>query len=116
MLQFQFNVGCDIPHKFLNKELLQLEAEHIYRYVANTVFGKPDPDESDRPTKGRLALLEFANKGILYFMPNKLMKWEVTTHKGNPSKLVIINKLIKRVKNTRLENKGRLHRLSVHWN
>ena len=92
---FNFDVGYDISHEFLDEELLQLEAEHIYRYMANKVFGKPAPDEFDRPTKGRSALLEFAKKAILYFMPNKLMKWDVSMHKGNPTKSVIVNNLLK---------------------
>ena len=59
---FNFDVGYDISHIFLDKELLQLEVEHIYRYMVNKVFGKPNPNEFDRPTKGRLASLNFAKK------------------------------------------------------
>ena len=81
--------------------------------MANKVFGKPDPDEFDRPTKGRSALLKFAKKALSYFMPNKLMKWNVSTHKGNPTKLEQFNQ---KGKKHEVRNKGRFHRLSVHWN
>ena len=69
--------------------------------MAHEVYGKPDPDESDRPTEGRSASIEFSKKNISYFMPNKLMKWDMATNTGNPTKSVVVNQLIKQVKNKR---------------
>ena len=60
---YNFEGGNDLSHKFSDEELLQFEAEYIYMFMMDKVFGTPDPDESDRPTKGRSALLEFAKKG-----------------------------------------------------
>ena len=66
--------------------------------MANRVFGKPNPNDGDWPTEGMLASVEFAIDGISYFMPNKLMKWDVVNNSGNPTKTIIVNELMRRVK------------------
>ena len=104
---YNFNTRYDISHDFSTEELFQLKDNHIYRFMAHKVYGKPDPDESDRPTEGRSASIEFAKKAISYFMPNKLMKWDMATNTGNPTKSVVVNELIKRVKKQEVRKQGK---------
>ena len=40
-------------------------------------------------------------------MPNKLMKWDMITNTGNPTKLVVVHKLIKRVKKQEVRKRGK---------
>ena len=55
---YNFELGYLLSHNFFDEELLQIEAKHIYRFMVDKVFGKPDPDESDRPTKDRSTSLD----------------------------------------------------------
>ena len=62
--------------------------------MAHKVYGKPDPDDLDR----QICIHRILEKAISYFMPNKLMKWNMATNTGNSTKSVVVNKLIKRLK------------------
>ena len=75
--------------------------------MAHKVIGKPDPDESDRPTEGRSASIEFVIKDMSYVMPKKLMKWDMATNIGNPTKSVVVNNLVKRVKKQDARKRGK---------
>ena len=59
-------------------------------------YGIPDPGPNDNPTEGRSSALTFAQRAISYFMPNKLMSWNVLANPpvGNPTKSVVVNNLI----------------------
>ena len=59
--------------------------------------GIPDPGPNDNPTEGRSSALAFAKKVISYFMPNKLMSWNVLANPpvGNPIKSIAANNLLK---------------------
>ena len=81
-----------------------ISCQKFFPWLIKTVCeinGKPDPDDFDKPTGGRFVSIEFAEKAISYFIPNKLMKCDMATNTGNPTKSVVVNELIKRVKNKR---------------
>ena len=104
---YNFNTRYDISNDISTEESFQLEDNNIYRFIAHKAFRKPDSNESNRPTEGRSASIEFAEKVIFYFMPNKLMKWGMTTNTGIPTKSVLINQLIKRVKKQEVIKQGK---------
>ena len=56
----------------------------------------PGPD--DRPLYGRASALEYYKEAISYFMPNRLMAWNVVAEVGNTMKSSEVNDLIKGVK------------------
>ena len=74
---FSFNTSHDHSHIFSNDKLFQLTPEHIYGFLAEKVFGTSSPLEDCKPMYGRASSMEFTKKAILYFMPNRLMKWVV---------------------------------------
>ena len=95
---FLFNTSHDYSHNFSNDELFQLTLEHIYGFLAEKDFGTSSPSEDCKPMYGRASSMEFTKKAILFYMPNSLMKWDVGNRSRNPTKSVLVNELIKRVK------------------
>ena len=70
------------------------------------MYGSPNPTDEDNPTKGRSSSIEFGKKAISYFMPNRLAHWDVQTNRGNPTKSVLVNELIKKVKKKEVRKQG----------
>ena len=56
---------------------------------------------------GRSSSLYFYKKAISYFMPNKLLGWNVQTMSGNPTKSVIVNEVINKVKKMEVRRQGK---------
>ena len=97
----------DKDHVFTQEELLGLTPEHLVRYMSMKVFGVPEPEEDANPMEGRSSSLEYYKKAVSYFMPNKLMTWDVQTGRGNPTCLVKVNELIKLVKKKEVWKQGK---------
>ena len=60
-------------------------------------FGTPTPGVDAKPMRGRSSSLESYKKKISFFMPNRLIGWNVQTKQGNPTKSVAVSNLIKKV-------------------
>lgn len=71
------------------------------------VYGIPNPTENDNSTVGRSSSIEYIKKAISFFMPNKLVAWNVETETGNPTKSVLVNELIKVVKKKEVRKEGK---------
>ena len=102
-----FGTSHDKHYNFSNEELFHLTPDHIYAYLAYKAFGTTQPSDTDKPTKGRSNSIEYAKKAISYFMPNKMMKWDLQNNSGNPTKSVIVNELIKRIKKAEVRREGK---------
>ena len=85
------------------EELLTITPELLYRYCAHKVYGKTDPSADDNPTLGRSSNIAYIKKAVSYFMPNRLATWDVGTQRGNPTKSLLLNDLVKAVKKKRSE-------------
>ena len=107
-MNYTYNMTHLSTHIYSEQELLTITPEQLYAFMANKLFGRPDPDyEVDKPTLGRSSSLAFTKKAISYFMPNKLMGWNQGTHQGNPTKSVLVNDLIKDVKKMEVRKEGK---------
>ena len=106
-MNYSFGTTHPKEYKFSNEELLQLNPDHIYLFMANQVYGKPDPTDNDNPINGQSSTLEYIKKAISYFMPNKLVGWNVETRSGNPTRSVKVNELIKTVKKKEVRKEGK---------
>jgi hypothetical protein len=97
---FNLAKGTSHPCKYgpSEEELFTLTPEDKYAFLATKAYGVPNPSLTTHPTNGRSASLEFAEKAISYFMPNRLMTCNQRTREGNPTRSNIVNELIKRVK------------------
>ena len=97
--------------------MFNLTPDQIYAYLANKALGTTQPLDRNKPTQSKSNSIEYAKKAILYFMPNKLMKLNLQNDSGNPTNLVIVNELIKRIKKGegRREGKARLLQHDAPW-
>ena len=71
------------------------------------MFGTTDPEEDCTPKLRRLLLLLYYKKAISYFMPNKLLGWNVQTSSGNPTKSVLVNNVNNKVKKMEVWRQGK---------
>ena len=114
-----FNLSFGASHgnscDFSNSELFNLTPDHIYAYLPNKTLGIIQPSDTDKPTQGRSNSIEYSKKAILYFMPNKLMKWDLQNNSGSSTKSVMVDELNKKIKKQKLEGKGREGKASVAW-
>lgn len=92
---------------FEKEHLLTLTPEDVVSYFNLKVFGTTDPDEDACPKLGRSSSLCFYKKAISYFMPNKLLGWNVETMSGNPTKSVTVNEVINKVKKMEVRRQGK---------
>ena len=100
-------------HTLSDEELSTLTPEEIYAFMAQKVFGMPNPvSGQDLPTVGRSSSIEFDKKAISYFMPNK-WPWDEQEKKGNPTRSAKVNKLIANVKKAEVSKQGKNQTLFV---
>jgi hypothetical protein len=86
-------------HIFSQEELAALMTPNdIKRWMCVKAYITAKPGVDDNSTLCRSTLLKFWKKAISFFMPNRLMSWNVLGNVGNPTKSVEINNLIKAVK------------------
>ena len=107
VMNYSFSTDHDKAYSFTQEELLALRPNHIRRYMCFKVYGVPDPGDGDNPMEGRSSSLEYYKKAISYFMPNKLIAWDAQLERGNPTRSVEVNELIKLVKKKEVRKQGK---------
>ena len=101
-----FGTAHPKDHTFTDDELLALTPEHIYAYLATKAYGTPNPTDANNPTLLCSNTLQYMKKALSYYMPNKLMEWNVDSQTGNPTRSVLVNKLIELVKKKEVRKEG----------
>ena len=90
------------------EELFGLTPEHVYAFIAQRCYGRPDPVvDQDFPTEGRSTTAAFLKKSISYFMPNKNLGWNERSREGNPTHSILVNDLIKKMKKNEVRKQGK---------
>ena len=92
---------------FTQAQLLAIQPDDVKQWMCQKVFGMRDPTPDDYPTQGRSSSLEHYKKCLSYYMPNRLMQWNVATGTGNPTRSVQVNELIKWVKKLEVRKQGK---------
>ena len=105
-MSYRDDAEYDRDYEFTQAELAQVTADDVARYMNQKVYGTPTPMENDRPTLGRSNTLYDIKKALSFFMPNKLMTWDVIECRGNPTRSAAVNDLIKRVKKFEARRQG----------
>ena len=100
-------VFYDKNSMFEINHLLTLTPRDICYYFNLKVFGCVVPDEEATSKLGRSSSLMFYKKAISYFMPNKLIGWNVEAKSGNPTKSIEVNSLIKKVQKMEVRKQGK---------
>jgi len=80
------------------------------------VYGTTTPGPDAKSQFGGSSSLESYKKNISYYMPNKLLGWNVETKTGNPTRSVPVNQLIRKVKKMKYESEGKVRVQGDHWN
>ena len=92
---------------FTDVQLDAITPDELVHWFSTKVYGVPDPQEDDHPTRERSSLLEHYKKCLSFYMPNKLTPWNVMTRTGNPTRSIAVNELIKRVKKNEVQQQGK---------
>ena len=108
-MTFRDSVEYERNHQFSQAHLGTIQPEQVVRWMKNKVYGTPEPGPDDNPTEGRSSSLVFAKKALSFYMPNKLMSWNVMTIPpfGNPTKSIPVNELIRLVKKKEVRKQGK---------
>ena len=91
---------------FKERELLKITPHNVYDFLCIKSYGKINPTGDDNPKSGRSNSVAYAKKALSYFMPNSNQNWDVRTKSGNPTKSVLVNNLLKAVKQKEVRKQG----------
>ena len=76
---------------FEPEHILTLCSEDIVSYFNLKVFGTTNPNDKMTHKLGQYLSLIFYKNAISYFMPNKLLGWNVEIQTGIPTKSFLVN-------------------------
>ena len=104
MTRFNDGIQYELDHNVTNKELGAITPAVIFCWICLEVYGNPDTNLYDNPTQGRSSSIAYEEKDISYYMPNRLMYCNdlATPPVENPIKSILVNYLIKILKNKEL--------------
>jgi hypothetical protein len=91
---------------YTDNELCAIEPKHILRWMNLTAFETVNSGVDANPISARSSILVYWKKAMSFFHPNRLMVWSAGRMKGNPTRSVEINNLIKRVKKKQVRKQG----------
>ena len=87
----------DYDKKFSQKELLLIQPQDIETWFCYLAYGIPNPGHDDNPMVGRANTFKTYKKSISYYMPHKMIPWNIVSEMGNPTRSVLVNEQIKKV-------------------
>uniref|UniRef100_A0A7S2KS93 Transcription activator GCR1-like domain-containing protein n=1 Tax=Skeletonema marinoi TaxID=267567 RepID=A0A7S2KS93_9STRA len=79
---------------FTRADINKITPKAVHDWLAITAFGKADYGQGDKSEGARRSAMEYRKKSVSYFMTSK-REW--CEGKGNPTRSVIINKLLSHV-------------------
>ena len=94
MLSYLDNVQYPSDFEPPRARLLELKPKDIVKWMKMKAYGTDTPPPEANPTLCRCNSLKFWKKAISFFMPNKMMKWDEVTERGNPTKSHEVNSFI----------------------
>ena len=104
-LSYIDNTEYEKRHEHSEERLREITPKDIERWMNWRLFDCEDPAEDARP-KCRANSVAFWKKALSAFMPNKLMVWNEISEVGNPTKSVLVNQIVDRVKKAEARKLG----------
>jgi hypothetical protein len=89
------------------EQLLAIVPKAIASYFKKLAYGTSTPGPHDMPTQCRSTNLEQYKKAISFYMPNKILAWDVWSASGNPTKSVPVNDVVNTVRKMECRKQGR---------
>ena len=96
-MRYKDKIAYPNDYVFSVEELTTITPEHIYAWMCYRVYGKEDPDPTDRPLFAMENGVKGWKKQLSYYMIDNLNAWREVTRDGNPTRSTLINDLIKAV-------------------
>ena len=92
-------------HQFTREQLLPITAEELYKWAKFCIHGNVKADEEVTPTVNyRVNSVLVWKRSISYFMPNYHMPWNDTIGEGNPSRSMLIARLIHHIRQMQMQH------------
>lgn len=107
LMNFLHDTEYPQNHTFSEDVLLEITPSDITRFFKILAYGTETPVARDYPIYSRSSNLAQYKKAISFFMPNKLMQWNVATKSGNPTRSIPVNQVILDVKKAEVRKLGR---------
>jgi hypothetical protein len=89
-MSFVDGIAYQKDHEFSQEQLAALTPGIIERWMKQKAYGTPDPGPDAEPTFCRSSSLAYWKKALSFYMPNRLMHWNVMSLQGNPTKSIVI--------------------------
>jgi uncharacterized metal-binding protein len=86
---------------------LAIYPDAIASYFKQLAYGTSIPGPKDMPTHCRSTNLDQYKKDISFYMPNKILAWDVWSASGNPTKSVPVNDVVNTVRKMECRKQGR---------
>ena len=110
-----FKDGLNQPYHngvvFTQQQLLSITPDDLEKYMNLLAYGTSIPLSTDWPTLCCATSLEFLKKAISHFSPHKYASWNVESGFGNPTKLVVVNNIIKKTHFAEVSKQGALSKV-----
>jgi hypothetical protein len=90
-------VEYEADRSFSDVELGTITPVDIYRWMCTKAYGKEDIGPGDLPCLCQSSTLEVIKKSISWYMPNRTASCDYLAARGNPTKSIEVNGLLKDV-------------------
>lgn len=91
---------------FSANDLADITPEDICRYFYKRAYGTDRPTDSDLPIHARSNSILASKKQISFFMPRQNVVWDDIRREGNPTKSIVVNKLINKIRKHEVRREG----------
>ena len=107
LMTFVNNEDYPDNYVFSNEELGALTPTSVMLWFNDRMFGDSEPRVGHNMTPlWRSSAAEFWKKAISFFMPNKMMPWNVLSGAGNPTRCNELNSMLKYIRKKEVRGEG----------
>ena len=97
----------DAKYNFILEEFLAINPDAVARYMIFKAYGTEEPAPDARSNGRRSSSLYYWKKTLSFYMPNRLISWNVIGGQGNPTRSIDVNNIIAKVKKKEVQKQGK---------
>jgi hypothetical protein len=106
-MSFRDDVQYHPDHEFTREELAAVTPEQLVEWMSVEAYGVRHPRPDDQPHILRSSTLEQYKKAISHFMPNNNVPYNEMAGVGNPTRSMLLNNMIKKVRKQECRKQGK---------